>query len=110
MTVGRPPRPALAGFLSALLPGLGQFYNRHWGRGAGFLAGFLLVDAGMGVTPAMLASLAGAPPANLGRFLLGSLLLLAVAVWSVTDAVRAAKARQSGARGVEDRRDRSAPR
>lgn len=92
MNVGRHPRPAVAGLLSALLPGLGQFYNRRWGRGVGFLAATLLVDAGTGVTPALLDSLAGLPPADLHRFLLGCLLLLAVAVWSVTDAVRTARA------------------
>jgi hypothetical protein len=93
MGVGRRPRPAIAGLLSGLLPGLGQFYNRRWGRGTGFLLGVLLVDAGFGVTPTLLDALAGAPPADLSRFLLGSLLVLVVAIWSVTDAVRTARAR-----------------
>jgi TM2 domain-containing membrane protein YozV len=42
--------PKLAIFLSAELPGLGQFYNRQWAKGAGFLVATLVVDAAFGVT------------------------------------------------------------
>lgn len=34
--------PVLAGVLSGLMPGLGQFYCRQWGKGAGFLIGALV--------------------------------------------------------------------
>lgn len=34
--------PILASILSGLLPGLGQFYCRRWGRGAAFLGGVFL--------------------------------------------------------------------
>src|SRR2546427_9006745 len=35
--------PWVAGILSGVLPGLGQFYNRQLGKGAGFLIGFLVL-------------------------------------------------------------------
>ena len=43
-------RKGLAALLSALLPGLGQFYNRQWAKGAGFLLGTLVLDAVFGVS------------------------------------------------------------
>jgi hypothetical protein len=85
----------VAGLLSGLLPGLGQFYNRQWGKGAGFVGGFLVMDGVLGVSSSVLnilqSAASGAPPENTGRFFIGSLLLLAIAVGSILDAVRTAK-------------------
>jgi hypothetical protein len=80
-----------AGVLSGVLPGLGQFYNRQWLKGIAFLAGILVVDAALGVSSAMLQFLeTRALPASTMPLLLGLLLLLAIALWSITDAARTA--------------------
>ena len=95
MATGHKRNPWVAGLLSGLLPGLGQFYNRQWAKGAGFLIGFLGIDIALGVSDGVLnvlqSAASGAPPENAGQFLIGSLALLAVAVWSITDAARTAK-------------------
>ena len=39
--------PWVAGILSGVLPGLGQFYNRQLGKGVGFLIGFLVLENGI---------------------------------------------------------------
>lgn len=95
MSSGTSRNPTLAGVLSGVVPGLGQFYCRQWGKGAGFLVGAIALDAGFGVSSGMLELLQsfGAPVASdaLGKLLLGALLFLAVAVWSIVDAVRTAK-------------------
>jgi hypothetical protein len=87
--------PALAGVLSGLMPGLGQFYCRQWKKGAAFLIGALVVDGALGASVGMLklmqASLSGTPVDDAGSILLRSIPLLAVALWSVVDAVRTAK-------------------
>lgn len=95
METQRASNPAVAGLLSALFPGLGQFYNRQWGKGAGFLLG-LLVLAGVligSVDPQALqkAADAGTPPENIGLLFLLATLTLVVAVWSIVDAVRSAR-------------------
>ena len=93
--------PMIAGILSGILPGLGQFYCRQWGKGAGFLVGAIALDAGFGVSSGMLELLQsfGSPiPSDmLGKLLIGSLLFLAIAVWSVLDAVRTARKFSSSA-------------
>ena len=95
MNPAQPRNPTLAGVLSGLMPGLGQFYCRQWGKGAGFLIGAITVDASFGVSSGMLELLQsfGAPVSSdaLGKLLLGSVLFLAIAVWSILDAVRTAK-------------------
>ncbi len=87
--------PTLAGILSGLVPGLGQFYCRQWGRGAGFLIGALAVDGGFGVSSGTLDLLQsfGSPVSSdtVTKLLIGSVLFLAIAVWSIVDAVRTAK-------------------
>ena len=87
--------PTIAGVLSGVVPGLGQFYCRQWGKGAGFLVGAIAIDGGFGVSSGMLDLLQsfGSPiPSDaLGKLLLGSLLFLTIAVWSIVDAVRSAK-------------------
>lgn len=95
MNTAHPRNPTLAGVLSGLMPGLGQFYCRQWGKGAGFLAGAIVIDGGFGVSLGMLELLrsSGAPvPSDaLVKLLLGSVLFLAIAAWSILDAVRTAK-------------------
>ena len=92
MGTGHPKNPMLAGVLSGVMPGLGQFYCRQWGKGAGFLVGMLVVDAGTGMTHTVLDVLqSGQLPQDLTMFLIGSLVVLAIAAWSVIDAVRTAR-------------------
>jgi hypothetical protein len=95
MGTARTKNPTLAGILSGVMPGLGQFYCRQWGKGAGFLVGAIAVDASFGVSSGMLELLqsfgAPVPSGMLGKLLIGSLLFLAVAVWSIADAVRTAR-------------------
>ena len=90
-----PKNPTLAGVLSGLVPGLGQFYCRQWGKGAGFLIGALAIDGGFGVSSGMLDLLKSfgspVPSEIMWKLLLGSALFLGVAIWSILDAVRAAK-------------------
>ena len=87
--------PMIAAILSGILPGLGQFYCRQWGKGAAFLVGAIAVDALFGVSSGMLELLqsfgAPVPSDMLGKLLIGSLLFLAIAVWSIVDAVRTTK-------------------
>lgn len=90
-----PKNPAIAGVLSGVMPGLGQFYCRQWRKGAAFLVGAIAVDASFGVSSGMLELLqssgASASPDALRKLLLGSILFLAIAVWSVIDAIRTAR-------------------
>jgi hypothetical protein len=92
--------PKAAAFLSAVLPGLGQLYNRQWAKGAGFLVATLVVDAGLGVTSETITvfqrAFLGVPDGNVDvvGFVLRMLPLAAIAMWSITDAARMAR-RQS---------------
>lgn len=91
--VGR--QAGLAALLSTLFPGLGQFYNRQVLKGLWFLCGaiglatVLLTSIDPNALHVALAS--GAPPQNIGRLFLVSVLLLAFALWSIVDAVQVAK-------------------
>src|SRR5437660_1998626 len=87
--------PWVAGMLSGVLPGLGQFYNRQWLKGVGFLLGTMVVDAVLGVTAGMIKFFqSGAPPENTGQFLFGGLIVLALVIWSISDAARTAQRSQ----------------
>ena len=90
-----PHSPKIAGLLSAILPGLGQFYNRQWTKGAGFLFATVLLDVFLGASAETLhvleASLSGTPVDNLGGVLLRMIPLMALALWSITDAARVAR-------------------
>ncbi len=92
--------PKAAALLSALMPGLGQFYNRQWLKGAGFLVATLVVDASLGVTSETMnvlqSAFLGAPGGNVevGSLVLRMLPLAAIALWSITDASRSAKRRE----------------
>jgi len=102
METGRPRSAALAGVLSAVLPGLGQFYNRQWGKGLGFLIGVSLgflvflsrATAILGSTDLAQVQQSAAsptPPEGLGQLSLLGLLIIGIAIWSIVDAVRSAK-------------------
>jgi hypothetical protein len=100
---------ALAAILSALLPGLGQFYNRQWGKGVGFFCGvsvgllsfFFQAGSLLGTTDPdklLQSTAAGAQPDNPGQLLflifLG-LLGIGLALWSIADAAWVAKRQNS---------------
>ncbi|WP_447975330.1 hypothetical protein [Nitrospira sp. Kam-Ns4a] len=94
---GKPAKsPTVAGILSGVLPGLGQFYCRQWKKGVGFLIGALVADGAFGASAGFVQLLhhllAGSPPPEAGSIVLRSLPLFAVAIWSIVDAVRTAKA------------------
>ena len=92
-------RKGLAALLSALLPGLGQFYNRQWAKGAGFLLGTLVLDAVFGVSSDTLKLLqavgSGASIVDQGSLVLRMLPLVGLALWSIADAARHATPPQS---------------
>jgi len=95
----------VAALLSALCPGLGQFYNRQWGKGAGFLLGVLAGFLGvLSLASALFGSAdpdqllqsaaSGIPPESLRQFFTLAMLALAtlaIAIWSIADAARAAR-------------------
>ena len=84
--------------LSAVLPGLGQFYNGQWGKGAAFLIGVILLDTILSVSAETLTLLhvttANGHHVNPASLLLRMLPVLAVALWSIVDAARHAKPHQ----------------
>ena len=105
--ISQSKNPMIAGVLSGILPGLGQFYCRQWGKGAGFFVGAIAIDGGFGVSSGTIALLCsfGSPvsseiavllysfgsPVPTYKLLFGSLLILAIVVLSIVDAVRTAK-------------------
>ena len=95
METAHSSRPALAALLSALLPGLGQFYNRQRGKGMGFLLGLLALGSALtssvDLEHLQQAAASGDTVDNIGQLAILMLLLLALAVWSVVDAARSAK-------------------
>jgi len=83
MDTERSRSPALAGLLSAIVPGLGQLYNRQWWKGIGFLAGALSLMVGLGNLAdetQLERAAAGAPLENTGAILTVLVLLLALVV------------------------------
>ncbi len=106
MEPGRPRNAALAGLLSAILPGLGQFYNRQWAKGLGFLLGVFLgflvfvsrataIFGSTDLAQVQQSAASGSPPEGLGQLSFLALLILGIAIWSIVDAARSAK-RSSG--------------
>lgn len=87
--------PWVAGILSGIVPGLGQFYNRQWGKGAAFIAGIIILFGilSSSVDPKALdqAAASGTTPGNLGLVLILLLVILVVAIWSIADAARMAR-------------------
>lgn len=85
------PRPAMAGLLSAFLPGLGQFCCRRWGRGLAFLASTTGIDVGLDVTGSLWNVFRSrAFPHPTEQVLIGFLLVASIALWSAIDARRVA--------------------
>jgi len=72
-----------AAILSAIVPGAGQLYNRHWIKAVAFLAA--VIGLSSGIHPDDLIEGRG-----LAATLVILLLLTAVAIWSVVDAYRSA--------------------
>ena len=95
MATGRTRNPWMAGLLSSVLPGLGQFYNRQLGKGAGFLLAFLvlagLLIGGVDLKELDQALASGTVPDNIGTLLILELLILGLLVWSIADAARTAR-------------------
>jgi Family of unknown function (DUF5683) len=88
----RPPRTAA--ILSAILPGLGQFYNREWAKGAAFFGAMIVVDTALGVSRDMMGILlrtAPFPPPDPASLLLRSIAVFAIVIWSMIDAARSAQ-------------------
>jgi len=78
-------RQWIALILSGVLPGLGQFYLRAWGKGAAFLIVGLAAMWALGEMISvedLMTGLLPHPLATLGLLLF----LLAVFVWSIVDA------------------------
>jgi len=80
-------RNVIAAALSGILPGLGQFYNRQWLKGIGFLVSVLVLSAF--IRPEMLL------PEQSPTALLTFVVLLGLAIWSVVDAYRSDKSTHS---------------
>jgi hypothetical protein len=98
MDIKRSRSPGLAVLLSAIVPGLGQFYNRQWGKGGGFLVGALslmLVLNNLADQALLERAAADAPLGSFGPLLTVLLLLLALVTWSVVDAARSARRSQT---------------
>lgn len=89
----------MAGVLSGLLPGLGQFYNRQWGKGLGFVVVFfllaLILAGSYDPQEVRRAALMEKASKTLDVFMSVAMLLLGLVVWSVFDAFRTAQGPRS---------------
>lgn len=95
MGAGRQKNPTLAGVLSGVMPGLGQFYCRQWAKGATFLAAVSVADFSADISQTLFDVLVTRVlPTDTTKFLIGSTVMLAIAAWSIIDAVRTAKGAQ----------------
>src|SRR3989442_16041906 len=83
-TEGALKNPWISGILSGVLPGLGQFYNRQWLKGVGFLLGALVVVGMLVVTAGMIEFFQScAPPVNTVQSFFSSLIFLSPVIWSI---------------------------
>ena len=88
----RPKSPLIAALLSGLMPGLGQLYCREWAKGVACLGAMSVVDYSADVSKGIFDILVNrVVPETIAKLLVGSTLMLAIAAWSVLDAVRTAK-------------------
>lgn len=90
--------PAIAAMLSALLPGLGQFYNRQIAKGLLFLAGtailgWLLTQVG-DLTTWLNRQPTTVPAGIVRRMAAFGLMLLGLVLLSILDAARGARQSQ----------------
>lgn len=90
--------PGLAFLLSFLVPGLGQFYNGQYGKGAGMLAGSVVG----GVLVSQTWVDCWEDDVDCGEWTAGAVLLVGSWVWSMIDAPVSARAinRRAGAGGM----------
>jgi hypothetical protein len=82
--------PRVAAILSAVFPGLGQFYNRHWLKGLGFFIGSGMLTEAISERISVDNLLAG-DISGAGKLIGLLLVLLGLLVWSMVDAYRSAK-------------------
>ena len=87
--------PRIAVILSAILPGLGQFYNRHWLKGLGFMIGSGILS-GVANELISLDDLMAGEASGAVKALVVLAALLGLLVWSMVDAYQSAKASGSG--------------
>jgi TM2 domain-containing membrane protein YozV len=81
----------VAAVLSAIVPGLGQFYNRQWLKGIGFFIGSGMLSGVVAERISVDDLLAG-DRSEAGKALGLLLVLLGLLVWSMVDAYRSANA------------------
>lgn len=85
-------KPGVALVLSAIFPGLGQFYNRQFGKGMGFfVAGLVFSWETSALLPSTDVLLKGELPKQTGLLTVVMFLLLICYAWSMVDAYRLAK-------------------
>lgn len=82
--------PRLAAVLSAIFPGLGQFYNRQWFKGIGFFIGSGVLS-GIVTERFSVDELMAGDTSHVGNVLVSLMVLLGLLVWSMVDAYRSAK-------------------
>jgi len=82
--------PRAAAVLSAIFPGLGQFYNRQWFKGIGFFVGSGVLS-GMVTERFPVEEWMAGNTSHAGKVLGPLLVLMALLVWSMVDAYRSAK-------------------
>jgi len=83
--------PPLAAVLSAIFPGLGQFYNRQWFKGLAFFIGSGVLS-GIVTDRFSIEELMAGDTSHAGNVLVFLAILLGLLVWSMVDAYRSAKA------------------
>lgn len=89
-------KAGIAALLSAVFPGLGQWYNRQWLKGTFFLAAAILAIGWTWTSIPPLDSVlhsleSGEPITGLGDVILSLLVLLAIVLWSIIDAWRSSR-------------------
>jgi len=82
--------PPLAAVLSAIFPGLGQFYNRQWFKGLAFFIGSGVLS-GIVTDRFSIEELMAGDTSHVGNVLVFLAILLGLLVWSMVDAYRSAK-------------------
>src|SRR5437667_5071046 len=89
-TEGASKNPWIAGILSGVLPGLGQFYNRQWGKCVGFLLGMVIpmvvLLSSVNLEALQQAAETGKTPDAPGLIVLLRVVMLVVPVCSISDA------------------------
>jgi hypothetical protein len=87
----RSRKATVALMLSAIFPGLGQFYNHDYAKGAVFLAcGVVLGWVSSEMLPPLDSVIAGQVPEGLGPLLTITILFLVCYAYSMVDAYRSA--------------------